>query len=452
MAAEWVKARQTRYTAYATFYVLIVLGVLGTLNYLANRYTKSYDTTANKRFTLSDQTTKIVKELKDDIRITYFDKADNFQRAKDLLDRYNTLSPKLHVDYVDPEKKPLVARAAGIRNLGSIVVNAGPKREEAKSLTEEEVTGALIRTIKTGDRTVCAVSGSGEHSLDQASRESYSKAKELLGRDNYKTKTISLLEKAEVPKDCTVLMVGGPRFDYAAPAVEAIKKYVEAGGRALFLIDPPVTLGKEDISENASLVAQLAEWGVTPNKDLVLDTSGVGQLFGVSEVVPLVSSYESHPIVNEMRGTATGFPLARSLEAKTGGKWTASKLFSTSENSYATTNLGSREIRINPDKDKKGPLTLGMAASTGQSRIVVVGSSGWIADSFVGFNGNRDLFLNMVNWLSSDEQLISIRPKDPEDRRLALNRQQMSMILYTSVLLIPLAIIASGISVWWKRR
>ena len=74
------------------------------------------------------------------------------------------------------------------------------------------------------------------------------------------------------------------------------------------------------------------------------------------------------------------------------------------------------------------------------------------ANSILSFNGNRDLFLNMINWLSSDEDLISIRPKDPEDRRLSLNRRQMTMIFYTSVLLLPLAVIGAGVSVWWKRR
>jgi ABC-type uncharacterized transport system involved in gliding motility auxiliary subunit len=451
MKTGWLKARQTRYTAYVVVYVLIVVGALGLANWLANRHNKSVDTTANKRFTLSDQTNKIVTGLKQDVRVTYYDKTENFTRAKDLLDRYDTLSTKLRVDYVDPDKKPQVARSAGIRNYGAITVDAGPRHEEAKALTEEEVTGALIRTMKGGDRTVCSISGSGEHTFEDTGRDGYAGVKQLLERDNYKTRVISLLEKAEVPKDCTVLLVGGPRFDYVQPVVNAIKTYVEGGGRALFLLDAPLTAGKEPIAENALLTAQLAEWGVALNKDLALDTSGVGQIFGLSEVVLLVSSYESHPIVREMKGTATAFPLARTLDVKTGGKWTPEKLFSSSENSYATTNLTAKEIQINPARDKKGPLTLGAASSSASSRIVVVGSSSWLG-SLLSFNGNRDLFLNMVNWLSSDEELISIRPKDPEDRRLALNRNQMAMIFYSSVLLLPLAVIGAGISVWWKRR
>jgi len=188
------------------------------------------------------------------------------------------------------------------------------------------------------------------------------------------------------------------------------------------------------------------------NKDLVLDTSGIGQVFGFSEVVPLVTSYENHAITREMKGTATAFPLARSLEVKTG----AEKLFSTSENSFSTNKLTGGEIRIDPAKDKHGPFVLGAAgtvkAGETQARFVVVGSSSWIANNIRSFNGNTDLFLNMLNWLSADEDLISIRPKDPEDRRITLNKRQMQTVFYSSVILLPLMAIAAGFSVWWKRR
>lgn len=456
MKLGWLQTRQTKFTAYVTLYVLIVAAALGLANWLANRHNKSFDTTSNKRFSLSDQTQKVVSGLQQNVRISYWDKTSEFQRAKDLLDRYDTLSPKLSVDYIDPYKKPQEARAAGVRTEGTIFVQVGNKREEAKSLTEEEVTGALIRALKGGERTVCAVQGSGEHSLEETGRDGYSQVKQALERNNYKTRTISLLEKPEVPGDCTVLLIAGPRFDYLPPAVNAIKTYVEKGGRALILIDPPLQLGKEPIAENAALMAQLSAWGITPVKNLVLDTSGIGQIFGFSAAVPLVANYESHAIVREMKGIATAFPLARSLETKSVDKVTVDKLFSTTENSFATTNLASGDV--DPSKGTKGPFTLGAAATynTGtegsQGRIVVVGSSGFAANSIFGFNGNRDLFLNMVNWLSSDEDLISIRPKDPEDRRLTLSRSQMNMIFYASVVLMPLAVIAAGIGVWWKRR
>ncbi|MEN6604656.1 MAG: GldG family protein [Bryobacteraceae bacterium] len=458
MKFDWIKARQTKYTAYVVLYTLIVIAVLGMANWLANRHNKTYDSTANKRFSLSDQTEKVVKNLKQDVRIKYFDKTSEFGRARDLLDRYDNLSSKLAVDYIDPDKKPQLAKAEAVRNYGTIYIETGRKREEAKSVSEEEITGALIRALKGGERSVCFVTGSGEHGLDDTGRTGYSSLKEALEKNNYRTRTISLLEKPEVPKDCTTLVVGGPKHDYVEPAANAIKAYVEGGGRALIMLDPPVQLGREETSENQALVKVIDSWGVTLNKDLVLDTSGIGQLFGLSEVVPLVTTYETHAIVREMKEVATAFPLTRSLETKSADKATAEKLLSTSSNSFATGNLSSAEIRINPAKDKKGPFALAAAGtySTGQAgqqgRFVVAGCSSWAANNILRFNGNRDLLLNMMNWLSSDEDLISIRPKEPEDRRLNMTRRQMNSVFYTSVIGIPLIILAAGLSVWWRRR
>jgi len=455
---EWLKTRQTKYTAYVTLYLLVVLAALAAANWLANRHNQSWDSTKNKRFSLADQTVKVVKGLKQDVRITYFDETRSFDRARDLLDRYDNLSTRLTVSYVDPYKKPQLARAAGIKSIPTVVVEAGPKREETTSLTEEQVTSALIRALKTGQRNACFVKGSGEHLLDDTSQRGYSNAKDLLEKNNYKTRDVSLLEKPEVPGDCTILVVAGPRYDYPEPQVAAIKKYVENGGRALFLLDPPLKMGKEEVSENQALTKMLADWGVTLEKNLVLDTSGIGQLFGLGPEVPLVANYEYHTIVREMKGTATAFPIARSVETKTADKVTVDKLFSTTSNSYATTNLSSAAIRLDPSKDKKGPFNLAAAGTynTGKEnqngRFVVVGSSDWASNYILRFQGNRDLFMNMMNWLSSDEDLISIRPKEPEDRRLTLTRAQMRTVFYSSVVLLPLAVIAAGFSVWWRRR
>src|SRR5216683_1676409 len=245
MQTAWMQTRQTRYTLYVTLYLAVILAILGAANWLANRHNKSVDSTSNKKFSLSDQTVKVVKGLSKDVTITDYDKTSSFTTSRDLLDRYGNLSSKLHVVYVDPDKKPQVAKAAGVRSYGQIFVDSGTKKEEAKSLTEEEVTGALIRSLKSGERNACFVSGSGEHSLDDSGRSGYSNAKEALEKNNYKTRTISLLQagtattpaavklgqpaapsaagapRPEVPKDCTVLAVAGPKYDYTQPEVDA---------------------------------------------------------------------------------------------------------------------------------------------------------------------------------------------------------------------------------------
>jgi ABC-type uncharacterized transport system involved in gliding motility auxiliary subunit len=458
MASQWLKARQTKYAAYATIYILIVLAAVVIANILADRFNKSYDATSNKRYSLSEQTAKIIKGLKQDATITYFNQSTRFQDGKDLLDQYANLSPKVKVEYVDPDKNPQAARAVDVRDYGTALVQIGARREQAKSMTEEGVTGAFIRDLKSTTRTVCFAGGSGEHQLDDSDREGLSRFKDLLGKDNYDSKAISLLQKAEVPNDCTTLVVAGPMRNYEQPAVEAIKKYVEDGGRALIMLDAPIKAGHSEIADNDALASLLQSWGVTLNKDLILDLNPIGQLVGLGPQVALVTHYESQPIVSDLKGTATGFPLSRSLEIKSTDKTSVQKLFDSSSSSLATTNLSAASVNVNDPKNKKGPLTIAAAGTynTGkensQGRFVVVGSSSWLDNGFINVLGNNDLALNTINWLSSDEDLISIRPKDREDRRITMTRAQLAWVRAVSQFLLPGLVVIAGIGVWWKRR
>jgi len=453
---ELLKARQTRYAAYATLYILVTLAVVTVANMLANRYDKSYDATSNKRYSLSDQTIKIVKGLKQDATITFFGQSTSFPEAKDKLEMYANLSQKVHVQYVDPDKNPQAAREAGIKNYGTTIVRIGTRTNEAKSTSEEDIAGAFIRDLKNTTRTVCFVSGSGEHRIDDSERGGYSRFKDLLAKDSYETKSISLLEKAEVPSDCTVLVVGGPTADYQQPEVDAIKKYVEGGGRALILLDPPLKFGRPVVGDNDLFSAVLSDWGVTPEKDVILDP--VGQAVGLGMQVVLVTGYDPHAIVNDMKGTATAFPLSRSLVVKDGAKAVVEKLFESSKSSVASMKLDSPEIDPRDPKNKQGPMTIAVAGSysTGkenlQGRFVVIGSSYWATNSFVTQIGNPDFAMNTINWLASDEDLISIRPKDKDDRRVNMTESQKKWMIITSQFLLPLVVMIAGISVWWRRR
>jgi ABC-type uncharacterized transport system involved in gliding motility auxiliary subunit len=452
-----VGARQARYGATASLYTIVVIAALVIVNWLGNRYNKSFDTTSNKRFTLSQETQRIVKNLKQDATITYIDKASGFNTAKPMLDRYANLSPKVHIQYIDYQKQPTVARAYGLRYAGTAYVEMGQRREEAKSVNEEGITGAFLKDLK-GVRKVCFVSGSQEHALDATDGNGLSQFKTLVERDNYQPQAVTLLDKTAIPSDCNVLVVAGPQTDYTANEVSAIKNYVENGGRVMLLLDPPLDFGRQHTAENTALANLLESWGVTLDKDLVLEQNPMGQLFGFGPEIPLVSSYESHPIVSDLKNSFTGFPVARSLEVKNTDKVTNQKLFSTSDRAIATTKLSTNEVNSSDPSNKKGPFVLGVAGSynTGKpnstGRFVVIGSSGFLANSMLGFQSNRDLALNTINWLSSDEDLISIRPKEPEDRRLNVSQRQMNTFAYVDLIGIPLLIIIGGVTIFLKRR
>ena len=200
------------------------------------------------------------------------------------------------------------------------------------------------------------------------------------------------------------------------------------------MLDPPIKVGRSETADNDALASLLQSWGVTLDKNLILDLNPIGQLLGVGPQVALVRNYESHAIVNGMKSTATGFPLSRSIEIKNGDKTAVEKLFESSDTSLATFNLSSPEVNVSDPKNKKGPLTIAAAGTydTGkqgsQGRFVVVGSSSWAANSFIKFNGNSDLALNTIDWLASDEDLISIRPKPEEDRRITMTQAQLNIV------------------------
>jgi ABC-type uncharacterized transport system involved in gliding motility auxiliary subunit len=446
-----MQARQTRYSIYLVFYVVVILAVIGAINWLAKTYNKSVDTTTNKRYTLSDQTQKVVKNLKKPVNVYYFDKSDSYDRARDTFDRYANLSPNFKVSYVDPDKKPDVARVEGMQAFGDIVLDSGEKKEKAKSLTEEELTGALIRVLKSGTRSACFVGGEGEHTTEDPGREGYSLFKDILEKSNYKTSTISLIEKPEVPTTCNIVIVGGPKRDMLQPAVDALKKYVDGGGRLLLMFDPVLNLPDQKLGDTPALAALANGWGVTANGDIILDLGAASRLFGATS--PVVGSYESHPITRVMGDNATVFPLSRSLAVKT----PAEKLFSTTADSYALTNPKMPLRQEDVEKGTKGPFVIGAAASIGSGdkagRVVVVGSSNFASNFILGAPiANRDLVLNMMNWLSSDEDLISIRPKEPEDRRLTITGGGLRVLFLSSIIIMPLLVIGAGFSAWWKRR
>lgn len=476
MARNWMSSRQTKYAGYASAYIIVILAVLVAINFLANRYDKAYDSTHNKRYSLSDQTDKVVKNLHGDLNLVYFGDTGSFPTAHDTLDRYSALSPKIHVEYIDPVRKPQVARAAGYRSDSPVIVENGPKHEPAKSLTEEEITGAIIRAVKTGERNICFLNAAGEHTVDDSDAGGMSILKQVLERDNYKVREEKLTApktetgkslavgqapapaaNIDVPKDCTVLVIAGPQLAYPAAVVDAIRRYVEGGGRALIMLDETLRIGRtEPAATQTDLEKVLVDWGITMNHDLVLDLSGVGQIFNLGPEVPMILQYESHPITAPLTRVPTAFPLSRSLDLKSGAKGTATKLFGTTEDSLAVTEIGAGG-QVDPKKGKKGPLTLAAVSTLSGStpgRIVAIGSSNWATNSFTGSRqlGNRDLFSNMVNWLSSDEDLISIRPKETEDRPLNLSTQKLSTVFWLSILIFPGAIVAFGLATWWKRR
>jgi ABC-type uncharacterized transport system involved in gliding motility auxiliary subunit len=467
--------RQIKYGGNTLVLVLAVLGLLGTLNYLAARHSKRIDLTKDQRFSLSDQTHKVVGGLQEDIKITYFQRSLEMARGQDRLKEFEALSPRLKTEFVDPVKSPAKAQAYDVRGPWPILVlERGDKRERISSDSEQDITNALIKVTRDVTKTVCLLEGQGERSSEDSGERGFSGAKSSLTKALYQVKSVFLLREKTVPLDCTVLVVGGPEKDLVPETIAAIRDFVKQGGKALLMVEPEL---KESYP---NLVALLEDWNIAAGSDVVVDVSGMGQLFGFSELAPLAIEYPYHAITKDFR-LPTLYGGARSMAA---GQATpegvlAQDLVKTSEQSWAESDLTLKApIQFDEGKDHKGPVSLAAVATVkgptpaptpapsplpspapapeepkaAEGRVVAVGDVDFASNSLLGFQGNQDFFLNVVAWLAEDADLISIRPKEPENQALFLSRQAQQNVAWTALVILPGLFVLGGIASWWRRR
>ena len=332
-----------------------------------------------------------------------------------------------------------------------MVFNYKDRTETVVGTDEQQLTNTLIKVLSGAQRTVYFLQGHGEHDTAASARDGYSTIYQALGTENYKTDTLALAQKPEVPANATVLVIAGPRTDLLQGEVDAIKQYLDRGGKLLVMLDPPDKNGQQPLT---NLIALLKEWGIEAGNDIIVDTSGVGQLLGANEVTPVAVRYPTHPIVDRFR-VITAYPLARSIKPVQGGTngRTAQTFVESSPQSWGETNID-RPLRAEADRVRQGQgrpgpgvarrgrigrRTEAAAAAAGpkpadaktpaadapkpETRVAAIGDSDFASNGWLGVQGNRDLFLNTVSWLSQQENLISIRPRDPEDRRLTMSAQ-----------------------------
>jgi ABC-type uncharacterized transport system involved in gliding motility auxiliary subunit len=464
--------RQARYGTLMSVSIVVVLGILTAINYIGSRQNKRWDLTANKQFSLSDQTRNVLSKLDVPLQISVFAEEANFQRYKEKLKEYEYVSKKVTTDYIDPDKKPALASQNQIQQYGTILFAYKGRTERVTSDAEQDITTAIIKVVQGQTKKIYFTRGHGEKDTASAERDGYKAITDGLGRDNYSVDNVVLAQTGAVADDAAVVIVAGPKADFLPGEIVALKKYLDKSGKLLLEIDPP---DKPDSAPLTNLIALAHDWGIAVGNDVVVDTSGMGQLIGTGPEVPLAASYPSHPITQRLK-LITGYPLARSVSPVPGGVngHNAQGFVQTSERSWAESDikalLTTGKVSMNAESgDKAGPVMLGAAVSASaapadppkpgeadgpkpETRVVVFGDSDFASTSALGIPGNRDLFMNTIGWLSQQENLISIRPKEPDDRRVTMTATVQNNVTLLSLLIIPGFIFGAGVYSWWRRR
>ena len=478
-ASQWreihasFQRRQTRYGALAGVSVVAVLLILVAVNYLAARRTQRWDLTENQINSLAEQTEKVLAGLDAPMKFTLFDQNVNFDRHRERLSQYDYASDDVTIEYVDGDREPARTKQYEVQAYPTLVVEYKGKTEKVTSIDERDITGAIIRAVTGQQRKLYFVQGHGEKDPAGTDGAGYAGLAGLLKGDNIVVEPLVLTQHKDVPADATVLAIAGPTADFLDTEIDAVKRYLERGGRLLLMLDPAI--GERD-PPLSKLTALAQEWGVDVGNDVVLDLSGRSTTATFAVAAP---PYPSHPVTQGFR-VSTVFPLARSITPVSSpptGK-TVEKLVETAPAAWAETDVKQLRAGVQPEMnsaagDKQGPVGMAATVTTAapeppaadgakkddkeppkppQTRIAILGDSDFGSNAYAGTVGNADFFMNTVNWLTAQENLIAIRPREAGDSRLTITPQQVNLVWWFSVLLMPAMIVLAGIYAWSRRR
>ena len=451
--------RKKRFLIHGTnalVFTLVVLGILIVINYIAYKRGGRLDVTQEKLYSVSDQTVKTLQNVNKDIEVLAFFKEIGTDRREfqDLIKEYERRSDKIKVVFIDPDKDPGLAKNYDVNEYGTVVLVSGEQNIKLGlsdlisggivKNAEQELTNALIKLSRDIKKTVFFLTGHGERDIkNNAEPEGFGMLSQALTDEGYEVKELLLLRESSVPKDNSILVVAGPEKPLLEKEVEAVKKYLEDGGKAVFLVEP---------QSGNEVVALLKGYGIDLGDNVIIDPSS--KLVGGGDVAPIVAQYPIHDITDDFK-FATLFPYSRSIDLVDLDGIKTTLIAETSEYSWAEKDLAlfDQGVAQKDSDDEPGPLGVAAVAEIGEkTRIAVFGSVDFVSNRFFNFSGNSDFFLNTISWIAGDEELISIRPRMAREGKLAITGDQLRIIFSLTVVVLPVIVLVTGIAVWWKRR
>ena len=439
------------YGAVSFVSVGVLLVALAGVNYFVVKKPKTWDLTKEQLFTLSDQTTGVLKGLKEPVTVLAFFGASDpeYGELDQRLKQYKAQTDKLNVEFVDPSKHPAQVKELNISQTGPrVIVKSGAKEARAKETSEEALTNALIEVSKGSTKKIYFSKGHGEHAVADATERGLKLFVDNLKSEGYQTDEIVLAEHKEMPADAQALVIAGPVAALQAGEAKLVQTWVESkGGKLVALQDPNTASGLE---------SAYAAWGIKLGNDEVIDPESQ------NPEVAIAQQYTEHAITTPRSSPfqlATIFPVARSVsKAQTPpAGWTVTELAKTGPRAWGETgSIASGQVQFDQGKDLAGPVPLSVAATHGtgetEARVVVVGNSLFAANGYYRLSGNKDFALNALSWTAKEESKISIRPKQRQANHLFLSAEQKHTMTRFAFEFLPLGLLFAGLVVWQTRK
>jgi ABC-type uncharacterized transport system involved in gliding motility auxiliary subunit len=441
-------------------FVVLFLSVMGMLAWISTRYHYQADWTATGRNTLSPTSVALLAQLHEPVKITAFarDSGTAKKQISDVIGRYQRHKQNLSLEFVNPDTEPERVRAEGITVDGELLLQYQGRQSKISDLSEQSITNALQGLSRTGERWLVFLEGHGERSPLGAANHDLKTWADEVQRKGFKLKALNLANDPVIPDNTSILVIAGPQVDYLPGEVTLIEQYIRRGGNLLWLADPGPMYGLESIAE---------QLGIEFVPGVVVDPTT--QLFKIDDpTFAIVGDYGRHAITQNFN-VVTIFPRAAGLNFEAQDDWNGESFLVTSSRSWSETGKLQGQISFDEGVDVGGPLNIGIAAvrdrkftttpsaktstdAAGEQRAVVIGDGDFLANAYLGNGGNLNMGMNMVNWLSRDDQLISIPAKTALDTALNLSQTQMVLIGFGFLLLLPLLLLGGGLGIWLRRR
>jgi len=482
---ESLKSKKVRYGTFSTLMIVIVIAILIIINLVVDRLNLSYDMTANKLYSISQQSKDILANIDQDITIYALVRTgeENFMFAnavgqltfKELLQEYANNSSHITVEYKDPYLYPQFAEKYNSEGEGALPVNTvivenksnnrfraiNPNemittdynmqsfQQYVKTIDiEPRVTNAINYVTAENTPVIYTFTNHNEAGIPESLQDQMIMA-------NFDVKTFDIVTK-DIPEDCTILFLTQPARDWTESAVEKVREYLQNDGRALFAFNNIFT-------DMPNLNSLLDSFGVKIGNYLVIEGSAEHLVSSNPTIMlPIIADHELNktllernyrPLFVQPSGVETLPVKKNSIKIE--------PLLTTSSSSYGKVNPEAQSI-AKEEGDVDGPINVAVAVTDSYytdvqhtTKLVVVAASS-IVDEQINYqlNGSNYFFLiNSLNWLQDKDDTVYIPSKSPSTlSQLTITQQQIYIMMFFSVFVVPLSVIAVGLVVWLRRR
>lgn len=436
----------------ATIGCLLVF--LAAVNFVSIRHYKAFDVTQGEINSLADQSVRLAKSLESELKVTFFFDEASVQGQQNraifqkLIKRYQDVSAKINLDFVEVNKRPDLAEQYGVRKgSGVIFVEYKGRRNRVDKIEEQEVTSVILKVTREKAKIVYLVTGHGEGSLtDPRDVNGLSDLKNQLEVNSYQIKELPLAVKAEVPADADVVLVVGPQQAFIEIEVKALQNYLKRGGSLFLALDPKAPHGLDSllqsagvkVSNNYVVTAVNTEFGkmIEPSVTLGVDFSGTNSITKVFSRNGF-ALFQMPQGIENIAGTAnvTFESIVKSGENS----------FAYADNKFQGEGLPGTYTLVGYSKGK-------VPEGTGEFQLVVAGDSDFLNHQLLLQNLNRDLFLNSILTLAKEENLVSITPKEAMRTELRLTENNFYLFIIAFVIPLPLLLIGTSGFLFYRRR